>query len=169
MGNKIRLTESELNSIIRETVQEVLSEIQGSNENVFEIPNNFQIMADKLKEMSWQLDGFIKEYQIFVKAVYENTQRLGLVLKNASTPNYVDLDNMTTGSGAEFEYEFGFNTNVDINQMSDEEYDAWQKKLESIADDLEIEINPRNFKFGQVGIQVYETSISITYEFNFWD
>ena len=147
MENKIRLTESQLKQMIQEGIKKVLSEMQRNNMDVFELSTDFQIMVDRLKEMAWQLDGFIKEYQVFRKAVLEHTQRLGLTLINASIPHYFDWNDLVSGRGVEYEYEFGFGQNIDINAMSDEEYDAWQEKVESIGGDLEIEINPRNFKF----------------------
>ena len=52
--------------------------------------------------------------------------------------------------------------------MSNEEYDEFEQKIEEIAGEIEIYLNPKDFKFGQVRIRTNESGVDISYEFNFW-
>ena len=95
------------------------------------------------------------------------TQKFGLVLKNASTDDYYDMDNVVNGGNATFEYDYRL-PNVDVYSMSNEEYDKIEQKIEEIAGEIEIYLNPKDFKFGQVRITTNESGVDISYEFNFW-
>ena len=95
------------------------------------------------------------------------TQKFGLVLKNASTDNYYDMDNVVNGGNATFEYDYRL-PNVDVYSMSNEEYDEFEQKIEEIAGEIEIYLNPKDFKFGQVRIRTNEYGVDISYEFTFW-
>ena len=95
------------------------------------------------------------------------TQKFGLVLKNASKDDYYDMDNVVNGGNATFEYDYRL-PNVDVYSMSNEEYDEFEQKIEEIAGEIEIYLNPKDFKFGQVRIRTNESGVDISYEFNFW-
>ena len=95
------------------------------------------------------------------------TQKFGLVLKNASTDDYYDMDNVVNGGNATFEYDYRL-PNVDVYSISDEEYDELEQKIEEIASEIEIYLRPKDFKFGQVRIGTNESGVDISYEFNFW-
>ena len=166
MNNLIRLTHDDIKRIVNESIHELLKEGFGPSTN-FTLSNDFANMANELKEKAWQLEGFINEFPKFVKTMQQLTQKFGLVLKNASTDDYYDMDNVVNGGNATFEYDYRL-PNVDVYSMSNEEYDEFEQKIEEIAGEIEIYLNPKDFKFGQVRIRTNESGVDISYEFNFW-
>lgn len=166
MNNLIRLTHDDIKRMVNESVHALLKEWIGPSTN-FTLSGDFANMANELKEKAWQLEGFINEFPKFAKTMQQLTQKFGLVLKNASTEDYYDMDNVVNGGNATFEYDYRL-PNVDVYSMSDEEYDKLQQKLEEIAGEIEIHLSPKDFKFGQVRITTNESGVDISYEFNFW-
>ena len=166
MNNLIRLTHDDIKRIVNESVHALLKE--GFDPSTyFTLSDDFANMANELKEKAWQLEGFVNEFPKFVKTMRQLTQKFGLVLKNASTDNYYDMDNVVNGGNATFEYDYRL-PNVDVYSMSNEEYDEFEQKIEEIAGEIEIYLNPKDFKFGQVRIRTNESGVDISYEFNFW-
>lgn len=166
MNKLIRLTHDDIKRMVNESVHALLKEWIGPSTN-FTLSGDFANMANELKEKAWQLEGFINEFPKFAKTMQQLTQKFGLVLKNASTEDYYDMDNVVNGGNATFEYDYRL-PNVDVYSMSDKEYDELEQKLEEIAGEIEIHLSPKDFKFGQVRITTNESGVDISYEFNFW-
>ena len=120
MNNLIRLTHDDIKRIVNESIHELLKEGFGLSTN-FTLSDDFANMANELKEKAWQLEGFVNEFPKFAKTMQQLTQKFGLVLKNASTDDYYDMDNVVNGGNATFEYDYRL-PNVDVYSMSDEEY-----------------------------------------------
>ena len=53
--------------------------------------------------------------------------------------------------------------------LSDEEYDTIQYKVNEVYSEFKFELNPRNFKFGQVTISEEDIGVTIRYSFGFWN
>ena len=166
MNNLIRLTHDDIKRIVNESIHELLKEGFGPSTN-FTLCNDFANMANELKEKAWQLEGFVNEFPKFAQTMQQLTKKFGLVLKNASTDDYYDMDNVVNGGNAKFEYDYRL-PNVDVYSMSDKEYDELEQKIEEIAGEIEIYLRPKDFKFGQVRIRTNESGVDISYEFNFW-
>ena len=166
MNNLIRLTHDDIKRMVNESVHALLKEWFDPSTN-FTLSDDFANMANELKEKAWQLEGFVNEFPKFAQTMQQLTQKFGLVLKNASTDDYYDMDNVVNGGNATFEYDYRL-PNVDVYSMSDEEYDELEQKIEEIAGEIEIYLNPKDFKFGQVRIRTNESGVDISYEFNFW-
>ena len=166
MNNLIRLTHDDIKRMVNESVHALLKEwIDPST--YFTLSDDFANMANELKEKAWQLEGFVNEFPKFAKTMQQLTQKFGLVLNNASTDDYYDMDNVVNGCNAMFEYDYRL-PNIDVYSMSNEEYDKFEQKIEEIAGEIEIYLNPKDFKFGQVRIRTNESGVDISYEFNFW-
>ena len=166
MNNLIRLTHDDIKRMVNESVHALLKEWFDPSTN-FTLSDDFANIANELKEKAWQLEGFVNEFPKFAKTMQQLTQKFGLVLKNASTDNYYDMDNVVNGGNAMFEYDYRL-PNVDVYSISDEEYDKLEQKIEEIAGEIEIYLNPKDFKFGQIRIRTNESGVDISYEFNFW-
>ena len=166
MNNLIRLTHDDIKRMVNESVHALLKEWTDPS-TYFTLSDDFANMANELKEKAWQLEGFVNEFPKFAKTMQQLTQKFGLVLKNASTDDYYDMDNVVNGGNATFEYDYRL-PNVDVYSMSNEEYDEFEQKIEEIAGEIEIYLNPKDFKFGQVRIRTNESGVDISYEFNFW-
>ena len=117
MNNLIRLTHDDIKRMVNESVHALLKEGFGPSTN-FTLSNDFANMANELKEKAWQLEGFVNEFPKFSKTMQQLTQKFGLVLKNASTDDYYDMDNVVNGGNAMFEYDYRL-PNVDVYSMSD--------------------------------------------------
>ena len=166
MNNLIRLTHDDIKRMVNESVHALLKEWFDPSTK-FTLSDDFANMANELKEKAWQLEGFVNEFPKFAKTMQQLTQKFGLVLKNASTDDYYDMDNVVNGGNATFEYDYRL-PNVDVYSISDEEYDKLEQKIEEIAGEIEIYLRPKNFKFGQVRVRTNESGVDISYEFNFW-
>ena len=163
----MKLTEKELKRIIKESLHRIISEGYGKT-TTFELPDDFSIVANQLKEYSRQMEGFTKEFPVFIQKMRSIAQRFGLELKIASTEDYCDLSMLLDGHDAEFEYEYVI-PGVDAMNLSDEEYEAIQDKVNEVGSEFEFELNPRNFKFGQVTVTEEEVGVTIRYSFGFWN
>ena len=166
MNNLIRLTHDDIKRMVNESVHALLKEWTDPS-TYFTLSDDFANMANELKEKAWQLEGFVNEFPKFANTMQQLTQKFGLVLNNASTDDYYDMDNVVNGGNAKFEYDYRL-PNVDVHSMSNEEYDEFEQKIEEIAGEIEIYLNPKDFKFGQVRIRTNESGVDISYEFNFW-
>ena len=93
MNNLIRLTHDDIKRMVNESVHALLKEGFGPS-TYFTLSDDFANMANELKEKAWQLEGFVNEFPKFVKTMQQLTQKFGLVLKNASTDDYYDMDNV---------------------------------------------------------------------------
>ena len=163
----MELTEKELKRIIKESLHNIISEGYGKT-TTFELSDDFSIAANQLKEYSWQMEGFIKEFPVFIQKMRSIAQQFGLELQTASSEDYCDLSMLLGGHDAEFEYEYVI-PGVDAMNLSDEEYETIQDKVNEIGSEFEFELNPRNFKFGQVTVTEEEVGVTIRYSFGFWD
>ena len=163
----MELTEKELKKIIKESLHNIISEVYGKT-TTLELPNDFSIAANKLKEYSWQMEGFIKEFPMFIQKMRSIARQFGLKLKTVSTEDYCDLGMLLGGHDVEFEYEYVI-SGVDVMNLSDEEYDTIQYKVNEVCSEFEFKLNPRNFKFGQVTITEEEIGVTIRYSFGFWN
>lgn len=101
----MELTEKELKKIIKESLHNIISEVYGKT-TTLELPYDFSIAANQLKEYSWQMEGFIKEFPMFIQKMRSIAKQFGLELKTASTDDYCDLGMLLGGHDAEFEYEY---------------------------------------------------------------
>jgi len=162
MEQVLTINPNKLVDLIRESVHEAFEP-----KNSFELSDDFSIMVDRLKEMAWQLEGFVGEYKNFIESMQKVTQQMGLQLADSSSTDSFDMDDLSHGTTAEFQFEYIL-PGYDVQTMSDDEYEILEEKLSNICTEVEIEINPRGFKFGQVRIYQSECGIEIYYEFNFW-
>ena len=105
---------------------------------------------------------------MFIQKMRSIAQQFGLELKTASTEDYCDLGMLLGGHDAEFEYEYVI-PGIDFMNLSDEEYDTIQYKVNEVYSEFEFELNPRNFKFGQVTISEEDIGVTIRYSFGFWN
>lgn len=166
MSNVIELNEEQLRSVIKEAVNKVLNEANYGNTNsrgeTIELSPNFQYALDDLEMMQDRLKGFISEYSIVVKSLLDNAQKLGLILKDFSTEKYFDIESALNGQVYEFSFEFSV-PKVDVNKMSDDEYEEFERNLNIINDKLEYEVVKPSY--GAFRMYTTEDGIQVYYEF----
>lgn len=112
--------------------------------------------------MYYRLNGFVNEYNTFVQYLVSVANKLGYVLNKTFTEKYFDLDEAIRGRVYDFEFDFTL-PNVNVEQMSDEEYEAFEEKLESLNTELEAEIGKPSF--GTLKTYTTENGIDVCYKF----
>lgn len=167
MSKRIELTINEIKEAIHHAVNEIIKEglednTQTNSESVLSIDETFNQGLNYLGNKYSILKGFISEYPVIVKSLMDNAKKIGLVLSDFS--NEKDFNIIDALEGETYGFEFTFTLpDVDVSKMSEEEYDDFERYLDSIYDDLEYGI-PRP-KYGVFRMYTTENGITVDYSF----
>lgn len=157
----MKINKKKLRTVINEAIDKVLFENNADSKNIA-LSSQFEDGLYAMEEMYRNLKGFISEYQIFVKSLLQHTHKIGLQLSDLSTEKYFDIKDAVSGRPFDFYFKFTF-PDVDITSMNDEDYSAFEEKLNIAYNELHNVIG--NPSFGVIDMYIVDDGIKVIYSF----
>lgn len=148
---------------IRLAVRKIMNEAFGEEEQSLDMFLNNEV--DQLKDYVWELETFKSEFDKIYNAMMQIAQKLGLECIDSEIPQYGLKEIFANGIKCEFL--FG-KAGIDVNSMSDEEYDSMDSQMDDMVEEFSDAIMMR-YKAARVDVSNDSPNVRVTIEFGFWN
>ena len=136
---------------------------EDSSNNGLALSDRFMGCVEEFKDALSRVEGFVKEYNHFVKELMRIMENFGLSLKNVDREDeYFSFEDLISGKACEFR--FYFTTGANIEEMNDEQYQRFYAKLNYTYGLIKRYFNYLA-KFGDMYMYTTEDGIDVYYSF----
>lgn len=156
------INEKTIRLAVRKIMNEAFGEAESYDDDSLEMYLNNEV--EQLNGYAWELETFKSEFNHIYQEMMQTAQSLGLECVSKEIPQ-ADLKEILA-NGLKCEFYFG-KAGVDVDSMSDEEYDNVDAQMDDMVEEFESAIKMR-YKAAHVEVFNDSPNVRITIEFGFW-
>ena len=159
MGKILKLSESELRSVINEAISNVLSSSGNEDGGNGSVLSELDEVLSQVSDLYVSLKGFVSEYKSVSDNLIKKASELGLELYDIDSDS-IDLGELLSGG----QYNVCFEFTLNMSDISGQPEEAKERMLNYVYNQLSDAIG--SLSFGQLRMYTTEDGISVYYSFS---